>query len=366
MLALVEDQPPTLIKILEDGNLETKGLYDYQGKFAHRAFTAHPKICPITGEAMGFGYSINPGIHYDVISKEGVVTSSIKIKLPKAVMMHDMAITEHYTIFFDLSLVFDPKVMVLQSRIPFVFDRTHPSRIGVIPRHARSDAEIKWFHIAPCFLFHTANAWETKSHKEIVIYGCRSDNFELDQLGGGGQAPFEFVGKDYKSGSFVRPDYQPVLYEWVLNLETGAVSERPVTQECYLEFPRIHPDLNGLPSRYSYIAITSEVNPLPVLEGVAKVELATGRISTVRWPEGHYGSEAVFVPRKGAQDEDDGYLLSFVYRPDTDLSDFVVLDAKTMSSVPVCTVSLPQRVPFGFHGIWVSEEEIRAQLGAEA
>lgn len=42
-------------------------------------------------------------------------------------------------------------------------------------------------------------------------------------------------------------------------------------------------------------------------------------------------------------------------------SELVVLDAATMSSAPVCRLRLPCRVPLGFHGTWVSEEQLAAQ-----
>ena len=36
-------------------------------------------------------------------------------------------------------------------------------------------------------------------------------------------------------------------------------------------------------------------------------------------------------------------------------SEMVVIDASTMNSHPVAVVKLPRRVPYGFHGIFVSE-----------
>ena len=44
-----------------------------------------------------------------------------------------------------------------------------------------------------------------------------------------------------------------------------------------------------------------------------------------------------------------------------DKSEFWVMDAKTMSPAPIARVTIPQRIPYGFHGIWVSEEDIRNQ-----
>lgn len=37
------------MKVLEDGDLQTLGLLDYDKRLAH-SFTAHPKVDPFTGE----------------------------------------------------------------------------------------------------------------------------------------------------------------------------------------------------------------------------------------------------------------------------------------------------------------------------
>ena len=60
-----------------------------------------------------------------------------------------------------------------------------------------------------------------------------------------------------------------------------------------------------------------------------------------------------------ATDEDDGWLVTFIYDRAKKASEFVVFDARTMSDEPVAVVALPQRVPYGFHGTWVPADERR-------
>ena len=60
--------------------------------------------------------------------------------------------------------------------------------------------------------------------------------------------------------------------------------------------------------------------------------------------------------------EDDGYLLTYIYDSVRDTSDFVVYDAKTLSPEPVARVRLPQRVPAGFHGTFLNEQQLMSQL----
>ena len=87
-------------------------------------------------------------------------------------------------------------------------------------------------------------------------------------------------------------------------------------------------------------------------------------------PPHHYAQEARFVPRQNPTSEDDGYLLFYVFdetqldifgecEPDA-TSELWVLDARDMRTV-VCKIRLPTRVPYGLHGNWFSEEQIRNQ-----
>jgi carotenoid cleavage dioxygenase-like enzyme len=66
----------------------------------------------------------------------------------------------------------------------------------------------------------------------------------------------------------------------------------------------------------------------------------------------------VFVAREGGTAEDDGWLLTFVHDLGTGTAEFVVLDAADLARGPVARVPLPQRVPFGFHGSWVSDRAV--------
>jgi len=62
----------------------------------------------------------------------------------------------------------------------------------------------------------------------------------------------------------------------------------------------------------------------------------------------------VFVPSENPNSEDEGYLLSFVYNQADDISDLIILNAQDLNSGPLARIKLPQRVPYGFHGNWVT------------
>lgn len=66
-------------------------------------------------------------------------------------------------------------------------------------------------------------------------------------------------------------------------------------------------------------------------------------------------AEPVFVRKPGASAEDEGWIMSYVFDSDRNLSEVVVLDARDFAGEPLARVLLPVRVPFGFHGGWAPD-----------
>ena len=89
---------------------------------------------------------------------------------------------------------------------------------------------------------------------------------------------------------------------------------------------------------------------------IFKYDLADGGTRTEHiFPAGHFPGEPSFVPAEGASNEDDGYLMTYVYAGDTNTSYLVILDASNVAADPVAEIHLPRRVPTGFHGSWIAD-----------
>ncbi len=73
---------------------------------------------------------------------------------------------------------------------------------------------------------------------------------------------------------------------------------------------------------------------------------------------GRGGAEPVVVPKADGTAEDDAWILTVVYDPATDASELCILDAQDIAGAEVARIQLPQRVPFGFHGNWVSDTSV--------
>ncbi|XP_049368759.1 carotenoid 9,10(9',10')-cleavage dioxygenase 1-like isoform X1 [Solanum verrucosum] len=357
LLALHEGDKPYVVKILEDGDLQTLGMLDYDKRLQH-PFTAHPKVDPVTGEMFTFGYSQTPPFAtYRVISKDGVMQDPVPITIPASVMMHDFAITENYAIMMDLPLYFRPKEMVKKKQLAYSFDPTKKARFGVLPRYAKNESLIKWFELPNCFIFHNANAWEEGD--DVVLITSRLQNPDLDAING--------TEKEEQRDGFTNE-----LYEMRFNMKNGVASQKKLS-EAAVDFPRINENYTGRKQRYVYGTILNNIHKITGIvkfdlhaepeTGKTKLEVGGNVPGICDLGPGRFGSEAVFVPRQPGTEceEDDGYLILFVHDENTGKSSVNVFDAKTMSAEPVAVVELPKRVPYGFHAFFVTEEQIQEQ-----
>lgn len=335
-LATWEGGAPHAIKL---PSLETVGPYTYGDKLVS-PFTAHPKVDPSTGEMMFFGYSpaAPPYLQYGIVSATGELLWTVPIDLPIGVMMHDFAITEHYTIFMDLPLTFSVERMQRGEPV-LMFEPERPSRFGILPRHS-DNSSIRWFETPACYVFHTLNAYEEGD--EVVLVACRMNSTKV------------LMSEEQTLGE-TEGDIG-CLYRWRFNLSTGTVQEEAL-DDRFSDFPRVNEQLLGRPTRYGYAAKFAP-SPMPLIDGLIKYDFSNGSSQTQEFGAGCYGGEAVFVPRPGATAEDDGWLITFVYDTGEDTSELVVVNAQDVTAQPVARVLIPQRVPYGFHGAWVPQEQL--------
>ncbi|KAJ6299398.1 hypothetical protein OIU76_020378 [Salix suchowensis] len=353
LLALHEVDKPYVVKVLQDGDLQTIGLLDYDKRLNH-PFTAHPKVDPFTGEMFTFGCSLEPPyVTYRVISKDGVMHDPVPITISDPIIMHDFAITENYAVFLDLPLYFRPKEMVKDMKYIFTFDATKKARFGVLPRYAKDDLLIKWFELPNCFIFHNANAWEEDD--EIVLITFRLQEPYLDMANGAVKEKLEkFVDE---------------LYEMRFNMKTGVASQKKLSESA-VDFPSVNESYTGRKQRYVYGNLLDSIAQVTGIvkfdlhsepePGKGKIEVGGNVKGIFDLGPGRFGSEAIFVPSKPGttSEEDDGYLIFFAHDENTGKSSVNVIDAKTMSADPVAVVELPRRVPYGFHAFFVSEVSV--------
>lgn len=349
LYALVENAAPYAVRLLQDGVMQTLGAESYDGRLKH-AFTAHPKIDPVTGEMRFFGYHLAtapPYVLYSVVDKDGALVHTFDPRIAHPSMMHDFAITERFSILMDLPLRFDPRG-ALAGRPMLSFRPDQPSRFAVFDRRCADAAAVRWFTAPACYVFHTANAWE--HGKKVSLLAIRYAHMDLTAF-------------SRRDGRRVAEAMPGLLCRWTFDLDDGSTGETCVC-DVPGEFPVINPAYVGRPCRFVYYATVARDATSVLFDGVIKVDVVDGKVAgLINYGGQRYGGECIFVPRQNAAAEDDGYLLTFVHdisKPDGH-SEMWVMDARSMAAAPLAVVSLPARVPFGFHGIFVSAEDMARQ-----
>mmetsp|Transcript_134576 Transcript_134576/g.339979 ORF Transcript_134576/g.339979 Transcript_134576/m.339979 type:complete len:592 (+) Transcript_134576:31-1806(+) len=331
VLALQEGSKPIVVSM---PHLATEGPLA-----GSRGFTAHPKICPKTGELIWFNYGSPAGMSYGVWDRHGHPIHETVIPLPHSVMVHDIAITSRHTVVLDCPLRLAPDFTRGQG--PVHLNKDIPMRFGILPRRGHGE-DVTWYEVPGPgkMCFHVMNAYEHPSG-DIVVVGCAQPEVSIWDMN-------------------LQHAHLERLTEWRISPRTKRVQER-VLSEVPCDFPRINERFVGRPFRFGYAAAFDpgmcDANALK-FRGVTKHDVHSAETATWEPGSGVYVGEPVFVPRVGADPdaEEDGYILVYSHNESTRTSEVLVLDARDFGQPPVCRIQLPRRVPYGFHVAWVPAE----------
>ena len=224
IFALVESSFPYELT----DELATVGPWDFDGRLT-TAMTAHPKVCPTTGEMHFFGYGHRPPyLTYHVADAAGRLVTSRAVDVPGPTMMHDFNLTERFVVFMDLPIVFDLEAAMAGTPMPYRYDPSYGARLGVL-RRDDPHGDVRWFEVEPCYVFHALNAHDahTKLGGDVVTVDvCRIASPSAGRVG----------------------DMDSVLWRWTVDLTTGAVNEEQLDDRIG-DFPRVDDRLTGMPRR---------------------------------------------------------------------------------------------------------------------
>ncbi|XP_016482179.1 carotenoid 9,10(9',10')-cleavage dioxygenase 1-like [Nicotiana tabacum] len=352
--SIAENHMPQEIDI---SSLETLGNWNINGAW-DRPFTSHPKKAPGSGELVIMGiYPRKPYFELGVISADGKkMVHKVDLNFNRCSLCHEIGVTQKYNVIMDFPLTID--INRLFRGDPLIkYDKDGYARIGVMPRYGDANS-VKWFEVQTCCVLHLVNCFE--DNDEVVVRACRARESVLPR-----QQSFkgskEISSIENNNESSVEPFFVHVC-EWRLNMRTGEVKEKNATTEFSMEFPVINEKFVGLRNRFGYLQVV-DLEASSISEGLAKYgglaklhfkedeELA--KVEYHMFPKGTFCSGATFVPKTQGTDEDDGWVVTFTHNESTNVSQVYVVDAKNFATQSVATITLPSRVPYGFHGAFM-------------
>ncbi|MBZ5712200.1 carotenoid oxygenase family protein [Nannocystis pusilla] len=297
-------------------------------------FSAHPRVCPTTGELFNFGLAAT-GTRSRLclyrVDAGGRAAPPEFIDLPGGYFIHDFVLTARHRVFFLTPTAFDLPRMLLGLSPPVQTMRPvpGPTQILVVDRHGTGHRRTE---TSACFIFHFPNGYEDDGGT-IVLDGFRMERFP--DLNPRPDRPEEHV-KPYLTRYRIDPG--------------GSVREDPLTDHTG-ELGTIRPDRTSLHHRYVWSIGSAPGRKAPFSTGLLKVDCDRAA-TTFRDFGPDLTGEPVFVPRPGRPDEDDGWLLSLHYVDAERACHLLVLDARDLATV--ARLRLPHATPLGFHGTFVA------------
>jgi len=339
LLALEEAHAPFEV---DPTTLDSRGSFDWGGALVG-PMTAHPKIDPVSGEMVFFGYAAKGRFTADVslhtVDAGGALVRSQWMQAPYASMVHDFVVTRRWIILPIFPLTGSME-RAIKGAPPYAWEPDKGTHIALVPRDGPA-GDARWFAGDPCYVFHPMNAFETDDGKVC----CDMMKYPVAPL---------FPLPDGSPSSATPPVAK--LVRWTFDPAGGTDRFSEVALDDHPgEFPRLDERYACLPYRHGYFQSGVVTDPARGRESgscIAHIDLQSGRVEQWRPGPGEQCGEPVFVPRSESAAEGDGFLLCVVWRAAENRSDLAVFDAGSVPDGPIALAHLSHRVPAGFHGNW--------------
>jgi len=352
LFAMKEDAHPIEIDPM---TLETIGAWDFDGQYTAQTFSAHPKIDPVSGDLICYGYEATGMCTDDVwayiISADGQVKNEIRFKVPYVSAIHDIVITQEHIIFPVFGFVTGLDKLEA-GELHWNWDPGMPTYYGIVSREGNG-SDARWFRGPSSVVMHTING-RTEGSKVIIEAPISDGNF------------FPFIPS--VDGSPFNPiQAQHFIRRLTFDL---ASSDNSFTEEILdptdiVDLVKVDHRFLSLPYNYIYSTMHDPSQPFDEERGgsgaravnsFCRYDLSTGEWRKYFAGDTHNLQEVSFIPRSPDAPEGDGYLIGTASNYAEMRTELLILDAQEMEEL--ARVSLPFRMTPQVHGAWYDASEL--------
>lgn len=301
-------------------------------------------------------------IHWNVVA--------CRIYKTRFMVFHDWVLTDHYYVVPKNPATFKWENLpqfLLGLRIGtdvFEMDYGSVGEMILIPRHDTNAKAIECaaknffqvFHFGPCFEESTS---EDGLASTVTIYGSVFDQYRF-----GGEMGFNVANQEFDPIKWSsNPEIPaPRLDKFKIDIKAEAIIERqriPLMDKVTgLDVPVDMPTWNnkdGTNHQYCYFVGAERPEGWFPFRSIVKADLVTGTI--INWDAGDDSicSEPMYLPRRSAHAEDDGFVVSIVHNSNQTHCELVVFDSQRFDQGPIATINLGELMPWCVHGCWVPD-----------
>lgn len=318
-------------------SLQARGFKVWSPETRGAPFSAHPRVAP-DGTVWSFGYVPGSGrlLVYE-IAASGQLRRQHVLAAPQADMVHDFAITERHLVFLLMPLAFFGTNGGGNPLAGYRWEEKSPLVVLLVNK---ADFQVQRFELPATGVFHLGNAWEQGGTVQVRFVAQPDILGVMQQMN---------VNRN-------RSDVKTRATQWTqitLTPATGQAQMQALGLDS-VEFPRIHPARNGLPTQFTTLLARSREMDARVDGFDSVLTLHGEQQKRHRYGDGWIAEEHVYVPRLGTAPEGQGWVLGTAYHWPSERTALSVFDAAAVNAGPVATVKLPYGLPLGLHGQFVA------------
>merc|ERR1712215_24124 len=267
-------------------------------------------------------------------------------------MIHMFSVTEQYAIFFIYPISIDMVCgmnHLLHNLMECLRWKGETTSTDIVVISLTTGKVVSHTYTEGIYSTHHINAYETieEDSEKVVVDIVRAPWYALVNFTDRNSI-LNWEDSGAMSNKFI-------LSRYTIDITKNEVEESSWSNELGIpyinqfDFPLINPEYEGKPYCYAYgQAIVENYR-----QYLVKKNICNSAEDKVWFIENHYTGEPYFIPRPGADLEDDGVVLVTVMNGYTEETYLLLLDG--LSFETIATATLPEHIPMSIHATWVPE-----------